>query len=418
MFQIELTRRMAAYVTERETFSVLVMRLDRLQVVTDSLGHNAGDLLIKKVSERMEQLLEPGDHISRIGSNEFAMLYTAPSRPEKEVEKLGYLYKQLTVPYEVYEEELYLQIRFGSARYPRDGSDMTSLLRNASNTRSVVEERDLTWFQPEQAAPSQEALNRLSLENDLRKALDRGEFEVFYQPQFDIISDRLVGVEALIRWRHATRGLVSPAEFIPAAEETGMIVPIGDWVLRTACMQWKSWSDAGYGELTVSVNLSLRQFQKHNMIGDVFKIVKETGMNPAYLEFEITESMAMDNMDRVIRKLNELRNLGIRIAMDDFGTGYSSLNYLKKIPIQKLKIDQSFIRDISSDSESAAIVSTIISMAKHLKLEVIAEGVETAEDLEFLQQKQCGQAQGYFFSRPLPVSELEAILQKHIPICL
>ncbi|NOU93839.1 EAL domain-containing protein [Paenibacillus sp. LMG 31456] len=409
MFQIQLAQMLAAgnANTESVSFAILLIGLDRLHIVNDSLGHNWGDLLLKQVGERL-QLMMGRDHlVSRIGNHEFAVIYKRFADTSDIIEKTRLLHQNLLSPFMVREREFVVVGNIGLAVFPTDGTDMDSLMRHAALVQTVEKENGQGIYRLQQDDVTSDSLQRLELEYDLRKALKRDEFELYYQPQYNIQTNQLIGMEALIRWHHPERGMVPPGKFIPLAEETGLIVPIGDWVIRTACLQNKQWQDAGMPPITVSVNLSLRQFQKHNLIGDIVKTLKETGLDPRYLELEITESMAMDNIERVIRKLNELKDLGIRISMDDFGTGYSSLQYLRKIPIHKLKIDQSFIRDITQDPDNAAIVSTIIAMANHLKLEVVAEGVETLEDLRFLLNKDCRHAQGYYFSKPLPKDQFE-----------
>ncbi|TDF99653.1 putative bifunctional diguanylate cyclase/phosphodiesterase [Paenibacillus piri] len=412
LFQIQFAQMLAAANGHEETtpFAVLLIGLDRFHMVSDSLGHNWGDLLLKQIGARLQAMFGNDHSVSRIGNHEFAVLYKRVVGTEEIVETTRLLHRQLMSPFKVREREFVVSCSIGLAIFPMDGKDMDSLMRHAALVQSLEKEQGQGIYRLPQDKVATDSLKRLELEYDLRKALEREEFELYYQPQYDIQNNRLIGMEALIRWQHPKQGMVSPGEFIPLAEETGLIVPIGDWVLRTACSQNKKWQDEGLPALTVSVNLSLRQFQKHNLIGDIVKTLKETGLHPRYLELEITESMAMDNIEQVIRKLNELKDLGVRISMDDFGTGYSSLQYLKKIPIHKLKIDQSFIRDITKDPDNAAIVSTILAMANHLRLEVVAEGVETTEDLQFLLNKECRHAQGYFFSRPLPKEQFKQLI--------
>jgi EAL domain-containing protein (putative c-di-GMP-specific phosphodiesterase class I) len=259
------------------------------------------------------------------------------------------------------------------------------------------------------------SINRLRLENELRRALVNEEFVLYYQPQVDIGSGRIVGVEALIRWNHPDKGMVMPNHFIPLAEESGLIVPIGEWVLRAACKQNKTWQSEGYAPIPISVNLSMRQFFQHNLKGKIRHVLEQTELDPQYLELEITESMTMD-VDHAIQSLLELKELGVNVSIDDFGTGYSSLYYLKKFPIDKLKIDRSFVRDIMVDPNDAAIVATIIAMTHHLNLKVIAEGVETEDQLKFLYQNRCNEVQGYWFSPPVDRLELEHMLRHGISV--
>jgi EAL domain-containing protein (putative c-di-GMP-specific phosphodiesterase class I) len=261
---------------------------------------------------------------------------------------------------------------------------------------------------------NEKVVRRLSLEGDLRRALDNGEFYLCYQPQLDLVTRRMVGMETLIRWQHPQRGLISPVQFIPLAEETGLIVPIGAWVLRTACAQAKAWQDAGLPPVRLSVNLSARQFIQRDLIASIRQTLDETGLSPEYLELELTESLIMHNADLFISTLRELREIGIELAVDDFGTGYSSLSYLQRFPINRLKIDQSFVRDIVGNADSGAISVAIIMLGHSLGLKVIAEGVETIEQLDFLHSSNCNEIQGYYFSKPLPAAEMQKLLEQDL----
>ncbi|SFL82287.1 PAS domain S-box-containing protein/diguanylate cyclase (GGDEF) domain-containing protein [Paenibacillus sp. 1_12] len=414
MFQIQLTQMISASLgnSEDDQFAILLIDLERFQMVNDLMGPNLADLLLKQVSERLQLLVGFDCTVSRLGNHEFAILFTRFENAAEIVEKARTIHDQLMAPFLVRDREIVIVGSIGLAFYPQDGTDMNGLLLHAANVQAMEKEYGEGVYRLQHGDFGANARLRLELEHDLRRALEREEFELYYQPQYDIQRNVLMGAEALIRWHHPKHGMVPPAQFIPLAEETGLIVPIGEWVLRTACRQNKKWHLAGFQHLSISVNLSLRQFQKHNLIGDIIRILEETELESRFLELEITESMAMDNVERVIRKLNELKELGIRISMDDFGTGYSSLQYLRRLPLHKLKIDQSFIRDINHDADSAAIVSTIIAMANHLRLEVVAEGVETAQDLQFLLHQHCRHAQGYHFSKPLPAKEFERLLNE------
>ncbi|GAA4878356.1 hypothetical protein GCM10023310_68000 [Paenibacillus vulneris] len=412
LFQIQLTQTIAAAGSElpHAPFAIMLINLERFQIINESLGINWGDMLLKQVSERLQRCMTRADLISRLGNYEFVILYKCLDESIDLAEQVRIIQHQLTAPFAVFDREFVIPGTVGIARYPQDGTDMNGLLRHASLISKEQREQGYAGYRIHDEELASNPLRRLELEYDLRKALERDEFELYYQPQYDIRGNKLIGMEALIRWRHPKHGLISPALFIPLAEETGLIIPVGDWVIRTACMQNKRWQDAGLPKITVSVNLSTRQFQKTDLVDDILSAMEESGLEAQWLELEITESMAMDNVEQVIQKLNMLKQEGIRISMDDFGTGYSSLHYLKKIPIHKLKIDQSFIRDITMDPDNAAIVTTIIAMANHLKLDVVAEGVETLEDLQFLLEQNCGQAQGYYFSKPLSSVEFEGLL--------
>jgi diguanylate cyclase len=317
----------------------------------------------------------------------------------------------LSQPFMVEGHELHLTPSIGICAYPHDGSDVESLMKNADAAMYHAKEMGRNNYQFFTQEMNTAAHRRLALENDLRHALEREEFVLHYQPQLDLESGDIVGLEALIRWQHPQRGLISPNEFIPVAEDTGLIIDIGEWSLRQACLQAMHWQRTGYPLLQVAVNFSPRQFRREGVVEAVSRILRETGLNPACLELEITESTILEHAEQVIVTLKGLSSIGVQLSIDDFGTGYSSLSYLKRFPIDKLKIDQSFVHDVSSDPDDAAIVTAIIAMARSLSLTVIAEGVETADQLAFLKALGCNRAQGYYFSRPLPAPEFAQLLR-------
>jgi EAL domain-containing protein (putative c-di-GMP-specific phosphodiesterase class I) len=302
----------------------------------------------------------------------------------------------------------------GITLYPYDGEDADTLLRNADTALYRAKEQGRNNYQLYTPAMNARAFERLALENSLRKAVERKEFLVYFQPQVDVLTGAIMGVEALLRWQHPDLGIVYPSEFISIAEETGLISQLGEWVLRTSCQQNKAWQKAGLPPMTVAVNLSGRQFQQLDLVENMSRILKETGLDPHWLEIEITESIAMQNADYTNVMLRNLKSMGVRVALDDFGTGYSSLSYLKKFPIDTLKIDQSFVRDLTNDSNDAAIANAIIVLAHSLKLKVIAEGVETKEQQAFLSQHHCDIIQGFLFSVPLPPPALEVLIRQHL----
>jgi EAL domain-containing protein (putative c-di-GMP-specific phosphodiesterase class I) len=316
----------------------------------------------------------------------------------------------LEPPFEIEDQELYVTASIGIGLYPHDGTDAQSLLKNSGAALYRAKQQGGNNYQFYTPDMNERALKRLALENQLRWAIERKEFKVYYQPQVNISTGQVVGMEALVRWQHPELGLVSPAEFIPLAEDTGLISPIGEWVLRTACAQTKSWQDSGFSFLHVSVNLSPRQFQQPDLLLMIERQLKESGLEPASLELEVTESSVMKNAESSISTLRELKAMGIKISIDDFGSGYSSLSYLKHLPIDVLKIDQSFVRDMTEDPKDAAIVMAIIQLAHSLQLKVNAEGVETEEQLRFLRLLRCDEMQGYLFCRPLPVEAFEQLL--------
>lgn len=313
-------------------------------------------------------------------------------------------------------QELHITASVGISLYPYDGEDAETLLKNADTALNRVKEQGKNNYQLYTPTMNSEAFGRMILENNMLKALEREEFIIHYQAQVDLRSGRIIGVEALVRWQHPDLGLIPPADFIPMAEENGLIVPIGEWVLRTACVQNKIWQEAGLPPLRVAVNLSARQFQQVQLSEIIEQTLNQTRLDSRYLELEITESIAMQNADFTIRTLREFRDMGVHVAIDDFGTGYSSLSYLRKFPIDSLKIDRSFIRDIIMHPNDAAIITAVIMLAHSLKVKVTAEGVETQEQLDFLKKQNCDKMQGYLFSRPVPAKEFEELIRqgKHL----
>lgn len=391
---------------------VVFIDLDRFKMVNDSLGHKAGDSALLTIAQRLEQAVRESDTVARLGGDEFVVVL-----PERMGEHLagGVIQRVMEAvarPLQVDGHSFVLGCSAGVAVYPTDGADAETLIRNADIAMYRAKETGRNNFQFYTAAMNERLLERLRLETDLRAALAHEELVLHYQPQIDLRSGRVVGAEALLRWNHPTLGMVQPLRFISLAEETGLIVPIGAWVLRQACMQVKAWQDAGLGELRIGVNLSARQFVQRDLAQSVATILAETGLRPACLELELTESLVMSDIDRAIAILSELRALGVLLSLDDFGTGHSSLSYLKRLPIDTLKIDQSFVRDIAHENDDAAIVASIISLAQNLRRGVIAEGVETPEQLSFLCRQGCSQMQGYYFSKPVSAEAFERLLRE------
>ncbi|OCA92134.1 diguanylate cyclase [Bacillus wudalianchiensis] len=389
---------------DKETMAFLFLDLDRFKFINDLLGHSAGDAILRAVTNRISSLLKEGEMMSRIGGDEFILLLPNTSCKEAN-DRAQTILKELEKPF-IYEgNELFITSSIGISMYPTDGKHVEDVIKNADMAMYRAKEQGRNNLQFYTADMNDWIQRRAILEKGMRQALEHDEFTLYYQPKVDINTGKITGSEALIRWRHPQLGMISPQEFIPLAEETGLIVSVGEWVLRTACKQSLEWQRLGLPKMGVSVNLSPRQFQQANLVEIVSKILKETGLAPEYLELEITETIAMYNESYVIAKLKALKDLGVKIAIDDFGTGYSSLSYLKKFPFHTLKIDKSFIQDIEEGSDDNKIITTIIAMAHNLKVNVIAEGVETAEQLQFLQQQQCNEVQGYLFSKPLSVEE-------------
>jgi diguanylate cyclase (GGDEF)-like protein/PAS domain S-box-containing protein len=385
--------------------ALLFLDLDRFKLINDTLGHDLGDLLLQKVSERLQECAGIENGLARLGGDEF-IVFLPNSAQESASRVAEKILSRLNESFLLNEYEMYITPSIGISQYPYDGRDIATLIKKADLAMHQAKRMGKNNFQFYEKKTMEQTNNRLEMEKDLRKALERNEFILYYQPKLSIGSGEMIGVEALIRWNQPQKGIISPAEFIPLAEETGMIIQIGEWVLRTACTDIQALNKAGFPPMIVSVNLSLRQFFQPNFTQMIGQVLGETGLSPASLELEITESMTIDT-HHALMIVNELKKLGVRISLDDFGTGYSSLHYLKQFPIDKLKIDRSFIRDCLTDANNATIVKTIIAMAHQLKMEINAEGVETEEQLHFLQQNFCNEVQGYLFSKPLPIEEIK-----------
>lgn len=388
-----------------QSAAILFLDLDRFKVINDTLGHDLGDLLLKEVAERLKNGIHTKECLARHGEDKF-ILFLPDFDQESAFQRAKEILDRINRPFLFNDYEMYVSSSIGISLYPQDGKDIETLIKKANlalHQAKRLGNNDVQFYLNQSLELTHELFD---MEKDLHKALEREELVLYYQPKMNIHSGEMVGLEALIRWQHPDKGLISPAKFIPLAEETGLIVPIGEWVLRQACAQNMVWQKNAFSPMMISVNLSVRQFFQPNLIQIVKEILHDTGLSPEYLELEITESMMMDTHHALVI-VKELKKLGVKISLDDFGKGYSSLYYLKEFPIDKLKIDQSFIRDCFVDENDGTIVKTIIAMAHQLKLEVIAEGVETKDQLIFLQQNLCNEAQGYLFSKPLPVAELE-----------
>lgn len=403
----------AAMVEARVTgrgIAVIYLDIDRFKLVNDSFGHDYGDMLLMQVAERFTRCVSERDFLARSEGDEFAIFYRNVTDQEELFPLAEGIRATLEQPFAIGEYQIHITASMGIAHYAAEAGETADLMmKYADIALSRSKETGKNNHQIFNAEMNTISLTRLTLESELRRAISNREFVLVYQPQINIEKGGLVGMEALIRWEHPERGMVSPKDFIPIAEDTGLIVPIGEWVIREACLQNKEWQDAGLPSVPVSVNLSMRQFMQHNLKGKIQSILECTGLPPEYLELEITESMTMD-VEFATNSLLELKSLGVKISIDDFGTGYSSLHLLKKFPIDKLKIDRSFVRDIMLDPNDAAIVTTIISMTHHLNLLVIAEGVETEDQMRFLRENQCHQIQGYWFSPPVSAGRMRELM--------
>jgi diguanylate cyclase (GGDEF)-like protein len=395
---------------ETEHIGVLFIDLDNFKVVNDTLGHNVGDMLLKTVAGRIAGALRGSDCVCRIGGDEFAViLQDVPGHNEAAV-VAGKILNELVQPVWIDNSEIYVGASIGIGLFPDDASDMNALLRCADVAMYYAKSRGKNNFQLFQTDMEGKALKRLALESAMRKALEKKEFVLHYQPQVDLASGKVLAVEALIRWQRPDLGVVGPADFIPVAEESGLIIPLGDWVLRTACRQAREWLDAGT-PLRVAVNLSSRQFTDDKLVDNILAITREVGLPPDMLELELTESMLMDSKEASIKKMEDLKSAGFTLSVDDFGTGYSSMSYLKRFPIHVLKIDRSFVQELPHNKDDVAITKAIISMAHSLGLAIVAEGVETPEQMQFLRDNGCKLSQGFFFGQAVPAEKIIAAIQ-------
>lgn len=406
---------------QHDKLAVLFLDLDRFKTVNDTLGHGAGDQLLRLVADRLRQAVRPADlvartdypdeevDVARLGGDEFTLLLPHLRHGESALLIAQRIHESMHRPFILDGREMVVTASIGIAIYPDDGSDAASLLKHADTAMYHAKDRGRDNAQFYSAALTEEAMRRLDMESNLRLAIERSEFVLAYQPQIDVASGSIYSLEALIRWHHPQRGLVSPLDFIPLAEENGLIVPIGAWVMRTACRDAQRWRMAGK-PLRVAVNLSAVQFRDPGLVDEVAAVLAETGLPAEFLELEVTEGALMEDSAATLQTLNALRKLGLHLSLDDFGTGYSSLSYLKRLPINNLKIDQSFVRGLPADGDSLAIVRTIVSLAKNLGFSVTAEGIETREQATLLHGMACEMLQGYYFSRPVAVAEIDALL--------
>ncbi len=408
LFEDKLSRSLAS--APQDAGAVLIISPDRCNRIVETLGRAAGDRLLRGVADRLARCVGEGDLLARTGDAEFSVLLSRTGDEGGVAEIVRRLRDAMKLPFHLEARELYVTASIGIAVPPRDGEDAQALLKNAGAALFRAREQGGDTYQFYAPELNDKALRRLSLESDLRRALEREELIVHYQPKVDISSGRVVGAEALVRWRHPERGIISPGEFIPLAEESGLIAAIDEWVLRAACAQNRAWRDAGLPRLRVSSNLSARLFRRLDLVEMIAGVLRETGLDPDLLDLELTESSVMSDAETATATLRGLRELGAHVSIDDFGTGYSSLSYLKSLPVDYLKIDQSFVRDATAEPNDAAIVMAIITLAHSLNLKVIAEGVETDEQFRFLRLLRCDEAQGYLFSKPVPAEDFARLL--------
>jgi diguanylate cyclase (GGDEF)-like protein len=410
LFEDRLTRALSRAERGNLPLAVVVYSLDRLRAINETLGYVNGDEALRAVAGRLSAALSGDDTVARWGGNEFAVLLTQIRGTEDVVTAVRAMRDSMKTPVRVGEHELSVTVSAGISMHPHDGRDAHGLLRNAVAALRRAKEQGGGDHQFYAAGMNLKALRRLTLESGLRRAVENGELVLHYQPQVDTATGRVVGLEALARWAHPEHGVIPPAEFIPLAEETGLIIPLGEWVLRRACSQARSWQAEGFDPLPVAVNLSVRQFRRRDLPELVSRVLDETGLPPSCLRLELTESCVMEDAVFAAGVLRELKEEGVGLSIDDFGTGYSSLSYLKRLPVDELKIDRSFVRDATNNEDDAAIVAAVVLLARTLRLQVVAEGVETEEQVKLLRSLGCRRAQGFLFSRPLPAGEVRGLL--------
>ncbi len=395
--------------------AVLSLDIDGFKRINDSLGHSTGDKLLQSIAKRLLDCVRASDTVSRQGGDEFVVLLSEVEQEEDTAILARRMLKQVSRRHAIDHQDLHITASIGVSVYPDDGKEAETLIKNADTAMHQAKEKSRQSYQFFEPTMNVRAVERQSIEESLRRALERRELVLHYQPKVELSSRRITGAEALIRWNHPTRGLVPPAQFISVAEESGLIRPIGAWVLREACEQARAWTEDGLPALTMAVNVSAMEFRNDTFLDGVFAALATTGLDPHRLELELTESVLVKRAESAASILQALREKGVQVALDDFGTGYSSLSYLRRFPVDALKIDQSFVRQISTGGDDTIIVTAIIALARSLKLRVVAEGVETAEELAFLRMHQCDEVQGYYFSRPVPPQQFASLLRTGIP---
>jgi diguanylate cyclase (GGDEF)-like protein/PAS domain S-box-containing protein len=393
-------------------FAVLFIDLDRFKNINDTLGHDAGDKLLQEMGKRIALIMRTSDVVARLGGDEFVVLVQEVTEAKQVASVARKVLSALVHPVTIQGQECRVTASIGICMYPTEAQDELALMKNADIAMYHAKEDGKNTYKFYSEEMNVHTFERLALETSLRRGLERQEFLLHYQAKVDLRSGRITGVEALVRWQHPEMGLVPPAQFIPLAEETGLIVPIGRWVLQTACAQNVAWQQQGLPPVHIAVNLSARQFADEDLVEDIAAALKSTGLRPELLELELTESMVIQNTERAGKVLNEIKKMGVRLAIDDFGVGYSSLTHLKRFPIDTLKVDRSFIRDLPEDAEDKAITEAIIAMGRSLSLTVVAEGVETEEQQNFLRGLECDEMQGYHFSKPIAADAFAELLQR------
>lgn len=412
LFNDRLTQAIALARRHESMVALILIDLDRFKEVNDTLGHRIGDQLLVAVSRRLKGAIRDSDTIARLGGDEFAVILTDVKGFDAAARAAQHFLNYLSDPFMLEEHEVYITASMGIAIYPGDSEDMDTLLKDADTAMYSAKGKGKNTFQFFTMQMNNRIIEKLFIESKLRHALDKGEFFLCFQPQIEAKTGHIVCIEALVRWVNPEMGEVSPERFIPVAEDTGLIATIGEWVLREACRTNKAWQEEGLPRMTVAVNLSARQFHRQDLVNMISGVLKDTKLDPGWLELEITESVIMQDVEDTIETLRKLKSLGVHLSVDDFGTGYSSLNYLRRFPIDVLKIDRSFVADISSETDGSSVVSAIIALAHSMGLKVVAEGVETKEQIDFLCLKSCDRLQGYYYMKPLRDSEMRTLLKK------
>jgi diguanylate cyclase (GGDEF)-like protein/PAS domain S-box-containing protein len=410
LFEERLNKCIADTNANKEMFGLIYLDIDNFKNVNDTLGHAFGDLLLKNMANLLKKHVNKEDTVARLSGDEFSIIIPRLKTLEKVNIIADKIKGEFQNPFMLANHEVYVTVSMGIAIYPTDGEDQQTLLKNADTAMYCAKEKGKNSYEFYLHEMNIKVMEKLQLQNDLRRAIKNNEFVVYYQPQVSMETSEIVGFEALVRWIHPAKGLISPLKFIPEAEEMGLIADIGEFVLRTACKQNKHWQELGYSPKCMAVNLSARQFQQKNLLKVIEDVLAETQLDTKLLELEITESICMNDLKFTIDLLNKFNEMGVTIALDDFGTGYSSLNYLKKLPLQSLKIDKSFVDNITNDDKELAIAKAITTLAHTLNLSIVAEGVETEDQFSVLKELNCDTAQGYLFSRPLPAEEIERLL--------
>lgn len=409
----EMLDNVMATLRQDEVIAILDIDIDNFKDINDTLGHSYGDELLLDVTHRLESIFGKTDFLARIGGDEFAVLVQNITEQGALEDKIELIRSAFVQPFTIATKEFFVTVSVGISVAPKDGKTTQSLLKNMNSAMYVAKEKGKNTYCYFDNSINQKMLDKLELQSELRKAIEEDQFVVYYQAQMDLSISKVVGFEALARWKHPTKGIVPPISFIPLAEENGMIVEIGKKILKEACLQLKEWDKLGYHNLTMAVNFSARQFKDKNFLNMVYEIISETEVNPKQLEFEITESVALDDFEFTIDTINRLKLIGISFSLDDFGTGYSSLNYLKKLPVNNLKIDKSFLDTVLEDNSDQKIIQTMINLARNLDIDVIAEGVEYSEQEVFLKESSCDKAQGYYYSRPVPREQAFEVLKAY-----